>query len=81
MRFPIRNYKNIFNSSLELLDLLLSIMLGTTGMYMLFFGYELSTLQITHGTGNLIPLYSLFSNVASISNWESFSRLFHLLRL
>ena len=78
---PIRNYKNIFNSSLELLDLLLSIILGTTGMYMLFFGYQLATLQITHGSGTLIPLYSLFSNVASISNWGIFFSIVSLAQI
>ena len=70
IRMAIRDLRNIFNSSLELLDLLLSILLLLTGLYFSMSEFfQIEDLAIIDRIGNKVNVYHLLSEFTDLQYW------------
>ena len=66
----IRDLSNIFNSSLELLDLLLSILLILNGIYFSMSKFfRIEDLALVDKIGNKVNVYHLLSEFADLQYW------------
>lgn len=70
IRMAIRDLRNIFNSSLELLDLLLSILLLLTGLYFSMSEFfRIEDLSLVDKIGNKVNVYHLLSEFTDLQYW------------
>lgn len=70
IRMAIRDLSNIFNSSLELLDLLLSILLILNGIYFSMSKFfRIEDLALVDKIGNKVNVYHLLSEFTDLQYW------------
>lgn len=70
IRMAIRDLSNIFNSSLELLDLLLSILLLLTGLYFSMSEFfRIEDLSLIDKIGIKVNVYHLLSEFTDLQYW------------